>query len=98
MGPGQRATLKQGIQRAMKDEEVNKVTKKKFNRKRIKLCSAIRAFALAHVPSIFLSPLAFFPSESQKLFQFDQLNGAEYGLSLYVFVIKLRSTRRYVES
>lgn len=59
MGPGQRRTLKQAIRRAMKDEEVNKMTRKKFKRQKIKLCSAIRAFALALFPLIPLSSLPF---------------------------------------
>lgn len=87
MGPGQRRTLKQAIKRAMKDE-VNEVTKKKFKRKKSNCVEPSELLLLHFCPwYLLLLCLAFSLWDSQNLFQDDQLNGVEYGLSLYVFVI-----------
>lgn len=86
MGSGQRS-LKQVIKRAMEDEKVKKVTRKKFMRKK-KPNSVVPSELLLFLSPWYLLLLSFSLWASQKLFQFDQLNDAEYGLSVFVFVIK----------
>lgn len=98
VGSGQWRSLKQVIKGAMKDEEVNKGTKKKFKRNKTPNSVVSSVLLLLLLFPWYLPLLSVSLWASQKLFQFGQLNDAEYGLSLFVFVIKLHWILRYTHS
>lgn len=98
VGSGQRRSLKQVIKRAMKDGEVQKVTKKKFKRKKPQNSVVLSELLLLVLSPWYCLLISFSLCASQKLFQFGQLYDAEYGSSLFVFVIKSHWILRYTYS